>query len=256
MIDSHCHLGIDDFKQDIEACLNRAREEGVSHLLTVACDYDQIDDLIQMDKHENVYTAFGIHPENAFKFDYEKTKNIFKKYPFISAVGETGLDYFYNPETKDLQIDVFKQHIELAAEIKKPLIIHTREADLETADILVNSYQKGLLENRGVMHCFCGNYELAKKAIDCGFYISFSGIITFKNATALREIVKKLPIERLLVETDAPYLAPVPFRGKRNEPAFVSKTLACLAEIKGQHIEIIEEITTSNFFNLFGGKGI
>lgn len=256
MIDSHCHLGIDDFKTDVEDCLLRAREEGVSHLLTVACDYDQVADLVQMNEYKNVYTAFGIHPENASKFDYEKVKNIFKENPFISAVGETGLDYFYNPETKDLQMDVFEQHINLASDLKKPLIVHTRDADVETADILKKAFQNKLLKNKGVMHCFCGSYDLAKTALDLGFYVSFSGIITFKNAGNLREIAQKIPLDRLMVETDAPYLAPVPFRGKRNEPAFVSKTLSCLAQIKEQPIEIIEEMTTKNFFDLFGGKGI
>lgn len=255
MIDSHCHLGIDDFKTDIEAYLKRANEAGVSHLLTVACDYDQIDDLCNMAQYPSVYTAFGIHPENALKFDYEKVKDIFKKYPFISGVGETGLDYFYNPETKDLQIKVFEKHIELAAEIQKPLIIHTRAADEETKAILSNAYQNNLLKKSGVMHCFCGSYDLAKTALDLGLYISFSGIITFKNASDLREIAKKIPLDRLLIETDAPYLAPVPFRGKQNEPAFVAKTLECLANIREEQIELVEKQTTKNFFDLFGGKG-
>lgn len=255
MIDSHCHLGIDDFKDGIDSYLKRAKEEGVSHLLTVACDYTQIDDLVRMNEYDNVYTAFGIHPENASLFDYKKTKKVFKQYPFICAVGETGLDYFYNPETKFLQKEVFVQHIELASELQKPLIIHTRNADEETKDILVSAYNNNLLKNFGVMHCFCGSYDLAKTALDLGFYISFSGIITFKNATDLREIAKKIPMDRLLIETDAPYLAPVPFRGKKNEPAFVSKTLECLAKIKEEPMDIVEQITTKNFFDLFGGKG-
>ncbi len=255
MIDSHCHLGIDDFKTDVDEYLKRARAAGVSHLLTVACEYNQVTDLIQMSNYENVYTAFGIHPENASLFDYEKTKKIFEEYPFIAGVGETGLDYFYNPETKELQIDVFKQHIKLASEIKKPLIIHTREADEETKEILLQAHHLGELQSGGFMHCFCGSYDLAKTALDLGFYISFSGIITFKNALEMREIAKKIPLDRLLIETDSPYLAPVPFRGKKNEPAFIAKTLECLANIKEQPIEIIEEITTKNFFNLFGGKG-
>ena len=256
MIDSHCHLGIDDFKTDVEGCLARAKEQGVTHLLTVACDFDQVDDLIFMSKYENVYTAFGIHPGNADKFDYLKVKEIFKKNMFINAVGETGLDFFYNPKTKEKQMEVFKKHIELAFELKKPLIIHTREADNETISLLKEANEANLLKYGGVMHCFCGSSDLAKTALELGFYLSFSGIITFKNAENLRQIAKEIPLERLLIETDAPYLAPVPFRGKRNEPAYIANTLNCLAKIKALPVEIVEKETTKNFFDLFGGKGI
>lgn len=254
MIDSHCHLGIDDFKTDVEGCLIRAKEKGVTHLLTVACDYEQIPDLIEMSKHQNVYTAFGIHPENAEKFDYQQVKKIFNEHPEITGVGETGLDYFYNPETKNIQLDVFNQHIELASDIQKPLIVHTRQADAETIHILKSAQKRGLLEKGGVMHCFCGTEELAKAALDVGFYISVSGIITFKNAVDLRDVIKKVPLERLLIETDAPYLAPVPFRGKRNEPSFICNTLNYLAEFLNIPLETVEKTTTDNFFNLFGRK--
>ncbi len=251
MIDSHCHLGIDDFKQDIEGALKRAKEQGISHILTVACDYNQIDDLLHMAKYEGVCTAFGIHPENAEHFDFEKTKKIFETYPFISALGEIGLDYFYNLDTKEIQQKVFYQQIELASLLKKPIIIHARDSNEDIMHILDKSYKNNLLSNQGVMHCFCGDYTLAKKALDVGLYISVSGILTFKNADYLRDIVKKIPLDRLLVETDSPYLAPHPFRGKQNEPSFVVHTLKMLAKIKEIDISVAEAETTKNFFNLF-----
>lgn len=251
MIDSHCHLGIDDFKEDIFGALTRAKAQGVSHILTVACDYTQLDDLKAMAQYQNVYTAFGIHPENASTFDFEKSKEIFKTNNYISAVGEIGLDYFYNSDTKKIQLKTFQQQIELASEVKKPIIIHAREADEDIIKILDNVYKNNLLTNQGVMHCFCGGYELAKKALDVGLYISVSGIITFKNADSLRETIKKIPTERLLIETDSPYLAPHPYRGKQNEPALIIHTLKALALLKETDIQKIEEQTTDNFFKLF-----
>lgn len=254
MIDSHCHLGIDDFKEDIDGCLIRAKEQGVSNILTVACSYEDVDDLIKMSSRERVYTAFGIHPGNAGSFDYLKTKSVFEKNPKIVAVGEIGLDYFYNPETKNEQIFAFQKQIELAHELKKPIIIHTRDADAETIRILKENYNNNLLNKKGVMHCFCGGYELARTALDVGFYISVSGIITFKNAVELREVIKSVPLNRLLIETDAPYLAPVPFRGKRNEPSYLRKTLEALANLKEVDVHLLEELTTKNFFDLFKGE--
>ncbi len=254
MIDSHCHLGIDDFKENIPEYLARAKEQGVSDILTVACDYEQIDDLIHMTKYPNVYTAFGIHPESAEKFDYQKSLEIYKKYPKIAAVGEIGLDYYYNLDTKKEQLHAFDEQINLAHQIQKPIIIHAREADNEMIDILKKSYKNNLLTKSGVMHCFCGSLELAKVALDVGFYISVSGIITFKNATKLRDIISSIPLDKLLIETDAPYLAPHPFRGKRNEPSFVKYTLNVLAEILNKDINIVENQTNKNFFDLFVGE--
>lgn len=254
MIDSHCHLGIDDFNENVEEYLLRAKEQGVTHLLSVACAYNQIDELTVMSKKENVYTAFGIHPEGASFFDYQKSLDIYKKYPNIVAVGEIGLDYYYNNDTKKEQIKAFCDQIEIAHLVQKPIIIHARDADNDIVTILNTSYKNKLLDKRGVMHCFCGSEELAKTALDVGFYISVSGIITFKNAESLRQIIEKIPLERLLIETDSPYLAPHPLRGKKNEPAFIKHTLNALAKLKNLDVNLVEEQTTKNFFDLFIGE--
>lgn len=252
MIDSHCHLGIDNFKEDIEGILKRAQRAGITKILTVACEYNQINDLLSMiQNHENVFGAFGIHPENASLFDYEKTVEVFKVHPEITALGEIGLDYYYNADTKEIQLSVFKKQIEIAAQQKKPIIIHTRDADEDTEKILKTAYKNNLLSEGGVLHCFTGSEELAKTALDIGFYISASGIITFKNSNNLRETFKKIPIENLLIETDSPYLAPVPYRGEQNEPAYVAETLKILSEIKEVDVEKMEEITSQNFNRLF-----
>lgn len=252
MIDSHCHLGIDDFKEDIEGILKRAHGAGVTNILTVACEYNQINDLLNMvQNYKNVFGAFGIHPENAALFDYKKTIEIFKAHPEISAVGEIGLDYYCNPETKDFQLFAFKEQIKIASQQKKPIIIHTRNADDDTKKILKSAYKNNLLDEQGILHCFTGSEELAKTALDVGLYISASGIITFKNAQKLREIFKKIPMESLLIETDSPYLAPVPYRGKCNESAYLCETLKVLSEIKEVSVEEMEEITSQNFNHLF-----
>lgn len=251
MIDSHCHLGIDDFKDNTKEYLENAKKNGVSHLLTVACDYAQVGDLKQMMAFADVFCAFGIHPENAKNFNYEASRKIYEQNKNIVAVGEIGLDFYYNPETKEEQINAFQEQIKLAHQIHKPIIIHTRDAEDETAFILKRSYEDGLLGEGGVLHCFTGSYDLAKVALDFGFYISASGIITFKKSHDLREVFKNIPLDKLLVETDAPYLAPMPNRGKTNEPAFVKYTIEKLAEIKNVSFEEMEHITTQNFFNLF-----
>lgn len=251
MIDSHCHLGIDEFKQDITGCLLRAKEQGVTHLLTVACSYHDVDDLAFMMKQENVYGAFGIHPEQALTFDYQKSLAVYQKYPGIVAVGEIGLDYFYNKDTKKQQQIALYNQIELAHQLEKPIIIHARDADDDLIKILTDTCKKGLLKKRGVMHCFCGSQQLADVALELGFYISVSGIITFKNAVELRDIIDKIPLNRLMVETDSPYLAPHPLRGRQNEPSYVAHTLKMLATIKNQDINTVEDQTTKNFFDLF-----
>lgn len=254
MIDSHCHLGIDDFKENTENLLENAKRAGVSHILTVACDYVHIDDLLEMMKYQNVLGAFGIHPENVAHFDADKVYTLFKNYPQITALGEIGLDYYYNLDTKEIQKEAFEKQIEIASLVKKPIIIHSRDANEDTSSILKKAFKNNMLNSRGVLHCFTGSYELAKEAIDMGLYISASGVITFKNANNLREIFKKIPLESILIETDSPYLAPNPFRGKRNEPAYVVETLKALSILKGVDLEIAEETTSKNFFNLFQGQ--
>ena len=250
MIDSHCHLGIDDYKEDIEGALNRARQANVSHILTVACSYDQIPDLEKMLEYPDVYGAFGIHPEYAEKYQPQQKLELFFQNRKIVALGEIGLDFHYMPETKDLQKKVFIQQLEQAINLKKPVIIHTREAEEETIQILKDISSQGeRLE--GVMHCFTGSQKLAEAALSLGFYISASGVITFKNASDLRDVFKCIPPDRLLIETDSPYLAPVPLRGKRNEPSFLPKILETLARIKGVEPFDLSKITTDNFNRLF-----
>ena len=199
MIDSHCHLGIDDFNENIEEYLAKAKEEGVSDILTVACSYDQIDELINMGRYPNVHMAFGIHPEGAVHFDYKKSLEFYQIHPKIKAVGEIGLDYYYNPETKKEQIQAFFDQIKLANQIQKPIIIHARDADADIIDVLKESYKNNLLKKSGVMHCFCGSEALAEVALEVGLYISVSGIITFKNASELRRTTANIPFDLYLI---------------------------------------------------------
>lgn len=255
MIDSHCHVGIgEEWKSEEnnpKIILERANKAGVKEILTVACNYSDISDLKQMLTYEQVRGAFGIHPENADKFDATHLSDILDEMPELVALGEIGLDYFYNSESRLNQIKAFEKQIEIASEKHLPIIIHTRDAEADTIQILQASVQGGLLPVRGVLHCFTGTSLLAEQAIDMGFYISASGILTFKKAETLRQIFQTIPLERLLVETDSPYLAPVPYRGKINEPAYVIETAKTLAQIKNLSLEEINTITTQNFKKLF-----
>ncbi len=255
MIDSHCHLGIGpEWKENgrtPDILLQRAKEAGVGGILTVACDYSDYDNLKKMLKFQSVWGAFGIHPENAEKFDLNQTIDMLNAFPEIVALGEIGLDFYYGAETRQQQIKVFEQQIELAATRNLPVIIHTRDADDDTIRILETAQNGGLLKNNGVLHCFTGSKQLAEFALGIGFYISASGIITFKKANDLREIFKFIPFDRILVETDSPYLAPIPYRGKANEPAYVIETAKVLANIKQTSFDFIDNVTTSNFKKLF-----
>ncbi len=251
MIDSHCHLGFDTFPAETTALIGRAQGQGVTTMLTVACSFSYVNQLKKLlTAHPCLYGAFGIHPENAAEFNEASFLNVFKEVPLI-AVGEIGLDYYYNSDTKDIQKEVFLKQIELAARLNKPIIIHTRDAEEDTLSLLETANKNGWLTAGGVLHCYTGTLDLAQRVIDLGFYISASGIITFKNSQSLRDVFAAVPLERLLVETDAPYLAPVPFRGKPNEPSFLPSTLKKLAEINGVSPEILERITTDNFKTLF-----
>lgn len=254
MIDSHCHVGIGteaDKGAALENVLTRAQKAGVGGILTVACSYSDEADLKNMISRPRIFGAFGIHPENAADYDEEKSLALFHRLPHLAALGEIGLDYCYSPQTRFLQQKVFEKQIELAHRLHLPVIIHTREAEDDTLRILNAAYNSGLLRNGGVIHCFCGSLNFALKVLDLGFYISASGIITFKNAGDLRETFKSIPPERLLIETDSPYLAPVPYRGKENEPAFVVETLKQLSYIKNMDMRQTEKITTQNFKHLF-----
>jgi TatD DNase family protein len=249
-IDSHCHINFPELNQKIDEVLVNMENNNITHALCVSVTLDKINEILDLTKkYSNIYASVGVHP------DYEDIQEpdidiLFKhsKNKKVVAIGETGLDYFRLKGDLSWQRDRFRTHIRAAIKSKLPLIIHTRNAQDDTISIMK---EEGANSATGVMHCFTESYEMAKQAIDLGFYISFSGIVTFKNAEALRETVKKIPIENILIETDSPYLAPVPNRGKLNEPANVRYVAEKIAELKGIPIEKVAEITTNNFFTLF-----
>lgn len=258
MIDSHCHLSQADYDIPVADLIELAQKEGVHKMLNIACDTNDWDELLQVIKvHKNVYGAIGIHPEYAMHKEDEflkKMPQIFKDNSKLLAVGEIGLDYSDETIPPEKQKDLFNKQIQIAHTIKKPIIVHTRDAEKDALEILQQAYRAGELKSSGIIHCFSGSLELAKKTLDMGFYISISGIVTFKSANALREIVKEVPLNRLLVETDCPWLAPVPFRGRKNQPAYVVKTLEKVAELKGISPSELDKITTNNFERLFKGE--
>ena len=253
LVDSHCHLDRLDLTQrsgGLDKVISDAQNRGISHLLTVAVDMDSSKSLIDItSKYPNVYSSVGAHPLQDTNPPIPAVEDIasLAKAPKVVAVGETGLDNHYGADSYEWQRESFVNHLIAAQDVQKPVIIHTREARKETMDLL----QEYRLERAGVMHCFTETWEMAKAAIDLGFYISFSGIVTFKNAEDLRQVVAKVPLDRLLVETDSPWLAPVPHRGKQNEPQYVYEVAQCVADIKKIDLETLAEATTNNFFKLF-----
>ena len=249
-IDSHCHINFPELNQKIDQVLENMKDNDISHALCVSVTLDKINEILSLTKkYSNVYASVGVHPDydNIQEPDIKTLFN-YSKNEKVVAIGETGLDYFRLTGDLSWQRERFRTHIRAAIKSNLPLIIHTRNAQEDTISIMKEESAKS---TTGVMHCFTESYEMAKKAIDLGFYISFSGIITFKNAESLRETVKKIPIENILIETDSPYLAPVPNRGKLNEPANVIYVAEKIAELKGIPIEEVAEITTNNFFTLF-----
>ncbi len=253
-IDSHCHLNQADYKLPVSEIIKQATEEGVHSILAVACDPQDWDELLAiLGQYKNVYGAIGIHPEYAHLDHTEALKKLPALYQNkqLIAFGEIGLDYHEAPESKEQQKDLFKSQIDLAHQLKRPVMVHTRDAEDDTYAILKESFDKGLLKHGGVIHCFTGSKEFAEKALKLGFYISASGVITFKSAKELRDTFAAIPLDKLLVETDAPWLAPEPFRGHPNQPAYVQQTLKKLAEIKGVSVQEMEKITTDNFYHLY-----
>lgn len=251
-IDSHCHVNSDDFATDREQTVTRAHEAGVEYFLDVCDDIADMQKLVDFcSRHENIYTTVGVHPEISDRYPHLKSSEIMAQTqsPYVVGIGECGLDYFYNSDIKDCQIKVLKEHIKVSQETGLPLIIHNRDADDDMMQILNEAYRQKPFS--GELHCFSSSRELALFALDIGFYISASGIITFKKSEELRQIFSEIPLDRLLIETDSPFLAPVPHRGHRNEPAFVVHTAAVLAEIKEVSVEKIADVTAENFFKLF-----
>ncbi|MEE9615298.1 MAG: TatD family hydrolase [Thermodesulfobacteriota bacterium] len=262
-VDTHAHLDDPRFDEDREEVISRAFEAGVESMVTVGCwqggeAAGELEKVVAIaEANPSVYAALGIHPHDAKLVTDETPFDLIRKLSKnekVVAVGETGLDFHYTNSPPETQRDVFIRHIRLARELALPLIVHSREAEDETLDIL---RKEGAEEAGGVIHCFSGSQEMARRAMEMGFYLAFGGAVTFPKAEALREVVKAVPTERMLLETDCPYLAPVPRRGKRNEPAFVVETAKRLAELKGLSLADVARITTLNASELFGlpGKG-
>ena len=252
LVDSHCHLDFPELAEDLDGVLARAAEAGVGVMQTICTRLSKFPEVLALAQaHDNLYCSVGIHPHNV---DDEPPATADTLIDLAGAdavigIGETGLDYFYDYCPQALQRDSFRVHAAAARESGLPLIVHTRDADEDTIEILGQEMRAGAF--KGLIHCFSTSRELAERAVELGLYISVAGIVTFKKAEALREALTGVPLDRLLVETDAPYLAPAPKRGKRNEPAFVIHPAARLAEIKGITPEALAAATTNNFFTLF-----
>ncbi len=253
LIDSHCHLDFPDFEDELADVVARARTAGIGHFLTICTSLTKFDQVRQVAEiYDDISCSVGVHPHNAEdEPDFTAAELIeLAGHPKVVAFGETGLDFFYDHSPRERQEALFRLHIEAARQSGLPVIVHTRDADARMAEILVEEQGKGAFP--GVIHCFSGGDALAEAVLEMGLYISLSGIVTFKSAEALREVIRNVPIERILVETDSPYLAPIPKRGKRNEPAFTAYTAAKVAEIKGVSPDELATVTTANFFRLFG----
>ena len=252
LVDSHCHLDFPDFASELDAVVARARAAGIGRIVTISTRVKKHAQVLAIaEKFPDVFCSVGTHPHNAQdEMDIDAAKLIaLSKHPKIVAIGEAGLDYHYDKSPRDLQAKSFSEHIAAARTTGLPLVIHSRDCDADMARILEEETGRGPFP--AVLHCFTGGRDLAFKAIQLGLYISFTGILTFKNSGELRDIAAALPAERVLVETDAPYLAPMPYRGKRNEPAYVVETAKVLAQACGVSAEAIARQTTDNFFRLF-----
>lgn len=249
LVDHHCHLDFPDFAPDLDQIVERARAGGLCAMVTISTRVREFDKIrVLAERYEGVYCSVGTHPHNA---DEERDIPVERlvelaAHPKVVAIGEAGLDYHYKHSTPEAQAEGFRRHIAAARITGLPLEIHTREADDDTIAILEDEHAKGPFP--AVIHCFTGGAELARRALALGLYISFSGVVTFRKSEALREIARLVPLDRLLVETDAPFLAPDPFRGKRNEPSYVIHTAAALAVAKGVPLNELADITTDNFF--------
>tara|TARA_B110000027_G_scaffold120114_1_gene133315 strand:+ start:283 stop:1044 length:762 start_codon:yes stop_codon:yes gene_type:complete len=251
MIDSHCHLDHEPLLDNLNNIIKRSKEVGITKLLTICTtldSFERIKTIITIDKM--IYGTYGIHPHESGTNQITKETIIkaINENNKIIGIGETGLDFYYNHANKDKQVDSFKAHIEASIELNKPLIIHSREAEKETFDIL-NSYKGSNIKI--LMHCFTGSLEFSKKLLTLDAFFSASGIITFKNSIDLQDTFRSIPLEKLLIETDSPFLAPIPMRGKKNEPSFIRYTLQKLASLKETTEENMSNITTDNFNNLF-----
>ena len=253
LIDSHAHIQGKEYAGEAEAVVARARAAGVDTIIAVggAGDMSSNSEAVALAaRFENVYATVGMHPHDAkdVGFDELKTLSELASSPKVVAVGETGLDYYYNHSPHEVQRRVFAQFIQIACDTQLPIVVHERDAAQQAVELLRN---EGAGKLRGVIHCFTGNYEAACAYLDLGFYLSFTGIITFKNAEPLREVVRKVPLEKIFVETDSPFLTPVPHRGKRNEPAYVRFVAETIAKVKGVDLAEVARLTSANVKTLF-----
>lgn len=252
LVDSHCHLDFPDFAEERAEIIARAKAAGVERMVTISTRVRKFDQVLAIaNEYDEVYCSVGTHPHNAAEeLDVTAADLIrLSAHPKVVAIGEAGLDYHYDKSPRDAQAKGLRVHIAAARETGLPLVIHARSADEDMAAILREETGKGAFPF--ILHCFSSGAELARVGVELGGYVSFSGIVTFKNSGELRDIAKEVPRDRLLVETDAPYLAPIPHRGKRNEPAYVANTAALLAETIGVSAAEVADITTANFFRLF-----
>jgi TatD DNase family protein len=253
LIDSHCHLNYEGLVDRQGEVLANARERGVAGFLNISTRQAEWNDVISVaEANADVWATVGVHPHEADSHPDLGSSALVEaaSHPRVIAIGECGLDYYYDKSDRSAQRDRFQAHIDAAREAGLPLVVHTREAEADTADMLGAAVKEGGVT--GVLHCFTGSAELAHKGLDLGFYVSLSGIVTFKNAADLQATAKWLPADRMLVETDSPFLAPVPHRGQTCEPAFVADTAVFVAQLRGEEPEALADATTANFFRLFG----
>ncbi len=252
-VDSHCHLDCLDltpYEGKLDGAIQAAYAKQVKHMLCVCITLVNFPQVLQIaEAYDNIHASLGVHPNEAVDTEPSAAELIeLANHPKVVAIGETGLDYFRLEGEKEAQQLRFRRHIQTAIATNKPLIIHTRDAREDTITLMKEEHAEKV---GGVMHCFTETWEMAEQAMALGFYISFSGIVTFKNATALQDVAKRMPLDRMLIETDSPYLAPVPLRGKKNEPAYVPYVAEFLAELRGEALETIAKHTTQNYFDLF-----
>jgi TatD DNase family protein len=252
LVDSHCHLNYPGLVEELPAVLSRARAAGVGTMVCICSRLGEFEAIRAIaEANADVYCSVGVHPHDCGETEPVAPAALVEaaRHPKVIGIGETGLDFYYDNSPRDAQEASFRSHIAAARDTGLPLIVHSRDADARTAEILTEEYARGPFP--GLIHCFTAGPQLAEAALKIGFYISLSGIITFKNAEGLRQTIAAVPLERILVETDAPFLAPIPMRGKRNEPAFVVHTAARAAELFGLSAEALARATTANFFRLF-----
>lgn len=252
LFDTHVHLNAEQFSEDLDEVIDRAKAEGVDYMVVVGFDRPTIIKAMELvEEYEFIYASIGWHPVDAIDMREEDLLWIeeLAKHPKVVAIGEMGLDYYWDKSPKEIQQEVFRKQIQLAKKVKLPIVIHNREA---TADIITILKEENAAEVGGIMHCFSGSVEVAKECVDMNFYISLGGPVTFKNAKKPKEVAQEIPLDKLLIETDCPYLAPHPHRGKRNEPSYVKLVAEQIAELKDMSYEEVSTVTTENAKKLFG----